>query len=76
MGLIGGFADGPDGVRTGEHFVAVVGLLVHVHDTELDPPGDGVEVGRDETAHVGEALAEVRVQTSGDGCRAEDELLE
>lgn len=70
--LGGGFADGPDGVGAGERLVAAVRVLFHVDDAELDAARDGVEVGGDEATHVGEAVAEVGVETPGDGGGAED----
>ena len=56
-----GFADLPDCVGAGEHFVAAVGVLVYVYDAELDAAGDGVQVGGYETGHVGEAFGKVFV---------------
>ena len=70
--LGGGFADRPDGVGAGEHFVAAVRVFFDVDDAELDAPRDGVQVRGHEAAHGGEAGPEVGVQAAGDGGGAED----
>ena len=68
----GCFTDGPDGVGAGEGFVAAIGFFVNVYNTELDAAGNGVEVWGYETSDVREASAEVVVETTGDGGRAQD----